>query len=107
MTISHRDVLLTGLQSEITRCLSGTDYGALPEIIWDTSSAMTSYEDKLFREFLQWFEGNLDMLLNLGAENETVNRFLRDQRALIETCRSDASTLKIAERHDAMYYLQG
>lgn len=104
---SHKDVLLSGLLSDMANCLAGTaDYWALAQRIWNTASAMTSYEDKLFREYLQWLEGNLDMLLNLDAKNETIGRFLQDQIALIEICRSDATAIGRVQRQDALSYFR-
>lgn len=106
MTDSNREVLLSSLLRDMGKCLTGAaDYWALAQSIWDAASAMTSHEEKLFREYLQWLEGNLDMLLNLGADEQTLGRFLQDQMALIETSRNDASAIESAKRQDALNYL--
>jgi hypothetical protein len=107
MAESHREILLSGLLNDMAKYLAGdADYSAPAKRIWDTASAMTSYEDKLFPEYLQWFEGNLDMLLNLGAEREAIERFLQDQMALIEGSRNDATAMNVAYRQDALTYLR-
>lgn len=107
MAQSYREILLPALLADVTKGLAeNADHWALAQRIWDIASAMTSYEDKAFREYLQWFEGNLDMLLNLGADRETIKRFLRDQVAFIEVGCNDVAAIRIAQQCDALSYLQ-
>ena len=105
MTDSNWDDLLSGLLRDMGKCLTGAaDYWALAQSIWDAASDMTSHEERHFREYLQWLEGNLDMLLNLGADDQTLGRFLQDQMVLIEASRNDVSAIEHAERQGALNY---
>jgi hypothetical protein len=107
MVQSNREILLADLLADVTKSLAeNADHFALAQRIWDAASAMTSYEDKVCREYLQWFEGNLDMLLNLGADRETIERFLRDKMVLIKTGCNDMEAVRVAQQRNALNYLQ-
>lgn len=107
MAQSNKEILRSGLLTDVTKGLAeNADHWALAQKIWDAASAMTSYEDRAFREYLQWLEGNLDMLLNLGADRETIERFLRDQMAFIEAGCNDMAAIRVAQQRDALSYLQ-
>lgn len=103
---SHRDYVLAGLLKELAHGLEeDADYWELAQKVWDTASVLTSYEDKQFREYLQWVEGNLDMLLNLEANQDTIGQFLKDQIALIKASQENPMTISDAEKRGALTYL--
>lgn len=107
MAQSNKGILLSSLLTDVNEGLAeNADHWALAQKIWDIASAMTSYEDRVFRDYLQWFEGNLDMLLNLGADRETIERFLRDQVGCIEAGCNDMAAICVAQQPDVLSYLQ-
>jgi hypothetical protein len=91
---------------EVRKTIQGTmDYGELAQRIWNTASALTSHEDRKLRDYLQWFEGNLDMLINLEGSREAIHRFLDDQLSLLRMAVSDNDTWTSIQWKEALTYI--
>ncbi len=104
--LSTREVLLYRVLILLSRGLNGEiDYWNLGQEIWQVAGEMTDYEDKRFRDYLQWLECNLDSLLNLDASTAILNEFAQDQIDLITASLKDEKLLEVLEWKDSLVYL--
>lgn len=104
--MSHREQLLDELLVEVESSIRGKiGYGELAQRIWNAASAMTAQDDLNFRDYLQWFEGNLDMLINLEGSHVAINTFLVDQMDLLKMSLKDENMLTSLPWKEALAYI--
>lgn len=109
--MSKRDDVLDDVLDDVIRkiddCMLDLNYLELAQDIWDASREMVAQEDKIFREYLQWLEGNLDTLVHIDAPSDALNSFLSKQRDLLRTAMRDANLLESAHWEGAIGYAEG
>lgn len=105
--MSERDDVLDDVIRKIDKCMLDLNYLELAQDIWDASREMVAQEDKVFREYLQWLEGNLDTLVHIDAPSDALNSFLSKQRDLLRTAMRDANLLESAHWEGAIEYVEG
>ncbi len=82
------------------------DYLKLAQEIWDAAMGIVAQEDKIFREYLQWPEGNLDTLVHIAAPNDAINLFPSKQKDIIFLDIRGANALDPAHWAGAIEYVE-
>lgn len=104
--MTDRDSILSDVITKIDDHMLDFDYLELAQDIWDASKGIVAQEDRIFREHLQWLEGNLDTLVHINAPNDAINLFLSEQKDLIILGMRDANALESAHWKGAIEYVE-
>lgn len=81
-------------------------YLKIAQEIWGAAMGIVAQEDKIFREYLQCLEGNLDTLVHIAAPNDAINLFLSKQKDIIFLGIRGANALDPAHWAGAIEYVE-